>query len=531
MRLICCITIKRREAFRVKHISQRKLARRKARIEKRLRGRRWREQARPMLRARNVRYEVADRARAIGCGGIGAVHLLARHVGLPRAIDEHVRLFKRHLPYHESDHVLSLAYNVLAGGTCLEDLERLRNDEAYLDALGASRIPDPTTAGDFCRRFADEAQVLTLMETINEVRLTVWKRQPEAFVRQRAVIDADGSIAPTFGQCKAGMDISYDGQWGYHPLLISLANTKEPLYLVNRSGNRPSHERADEYLDKALALCRRAGFKSVLLRGDSDFMQTWKLDEWHDAGDVTFVFGADARKPMIARAEALGEPAWRRLARPAKYEVKTEPRGRRDNVKEQVVRAKGFKNFVLQWEDVAEFEHRPDLCRRPYRMVVLRKRISVEAGQQKLYEEYAYFFYVTNDRVSSAEQIVFTANDRCDQENLIEQLKNGVRAMRNPLDNLYSNWAYMVAASLAWTLKAWCGLLLPATPGRWEARHREQGRLIVRMEFKRFAAALIRLPCQIVKSGRRIIYRLLAWNPWAGTLIRLAEAMRRPMRC
>lgn len=332
----------------MKPISRRKLARRKRRIEKRLGVRRWKDQPRPMLRARNVRYEVAGRARAVACGGIGAVHLLGRHVGLARAIDENVRLFKRHLPYHESDHVLNLAYNVLAGGTCIEDLELLRNDEAYLDALGASRIPDPTTAGDFCRRFESEAQVLTLMEAINAVRLAVWKRQPEAFVRQRAVIDADGSIAPTFGECKQGMDISYDGQWGYHPLLISLANTKEPLYLVNRSGNRPSHERADEYLDKALALCRRAGFGSVLLRGDSDFMQTWKLDEWDDAGGVTFIFGADARKPMIARAEALPESAWRRLARPAKYPVKTSPRARPDNVKEQVVREKGFKNFVLQ---------------------------------------------------------------------------------------------------------------------------------------------------------------------------------------
>jgi hypothetical protein len=269
----------------------------------------------------------------------------------------------------------------------------------------------------------------------------------------------------------------------------------------------------------------------VLLRGDTDFMQTWKLDQWDAAGDVTFIFGADARKPMIARAERLPETAWRRLQRPAKYQVKTRPRARPDNVKEQVVRDKGFKNFVLQWEDVAEFEHRPDKCRKAYRVIVLRKRISVEVGQEKLFEEYRYFFYITNDRAGTAAQIVFTANDRCDQENLIEQLKNGVRAMRNPLDNLYSNWAYMVATSLAWTLKAWCGLLLPATAGRWEARHRQQGRALVRMEFKRFAAALIHLPCQIVKTGRRIVYRLLAWNPWAGALIRLGQAMRLPMRC
>jgi hypothetical protein len=137
--------------------------------------------------------------------------------------------------------------------------------------LGASRIPDPTTAGDFCRRFENEAQILTLMETINEARLNVWRQQDKAFFDQ-GVIDADGTIAPTYGECKGGMNISYDGQWGYHPLVISLANTKEPLYLVNRPGNRPSHEQADGYLDKAVALCRRAGFKHMLLRGDTDFM-------------------------------------------------------------------------------------------------------------------------------------------------------------------------------------------------------------------------------------------------------------------
>ena len=139
---------------------------------------------------------------------------------------------------------------------------------------------------------------------------------PDADI-ERAILDADGTIAPTWGQCKQGMNISYDGQWGYHPLLISLANTQEPLYWVNRSANRPSHERADEYLDKAVVLCRRAGFKRVLLRGDTDFMRTWKLDEWDKAGDLTFIFGADARQPMIARAQELPRTAWQRLERPA----------------------------------------------------------------------------------------------------------------------------------------------------------------------------------------------------------------------
>lgn len=483
-----------------------------------------------MFAAGAIRYELADRDRGLCHGGIGAVHLLAGRVGLIDAINSNLHLLKVHLPYHESDHVLNIAYNILCDGQCLQDLETLRNDEVYLDALGARRIPDPTTAGDFCRRFENDQQVLTLMETINQVRLGVWKQQDDPFL-DRAVIDADGTIAPTFGECKEGMNISYNGQWSYHPLLISLANTKEPLYLVNRSGNRPSHEQADEYLDKAIALCRRGGFRSILLRGDTDFMQTWKLDEWDRAGDVTFIFGADASKPMIRRAESLPATAWRGLERQPKYQVKTEPRARPDNVKERVVVEKGYKNLVLKWEDVAEFEYRPHLCNPSYRMIVLRKKISVEQGQEKLFEEYRYFFYITNDRKSDAEQIVFSANDRCDQENLIEQLKNGTGSMRNPLDNLHSNWAYMVMASLAWTLKAWWGLMLPAEPGRWHERYQRERREIVKMEFKQFVTNLIRLPCQIIRTGRRLIYRLLSYNPWQRALLRGAAAWRTRTQC
>ncbi len=502
--------------------------RRKRRIEHRLRPRQFADQAAPAFTASNIHYEVAERSRGIACGGIGAVHLLARQVGLIEGLDQKLHLLKRHLPYHESDHVLNLAYNILAGGTCIEDLELLRNDEVYLNALGACRIPDPTTAGDFCRRFTD-ADVEVLMETINDSRLRVWKQQPPEFFTQ-AIIEADGTIAPTNGECKAGMDISYDGQWGYHPLLVSLANTKEVLYLVNRPGNRPSHEGAAARFDQAFDLCRRAGFKTILARGDSDFTQTAHLDRWHEAGDVRFIFGIDAMKNLIRKAEALADSAWQELSRPARYQVQTQERARPPNVKEPIVVARQFKNIRLKSEQVAQFTHRPTLCKHSYRVVAVRKNLSVEKGEAVLFDDIRYLFYITNDWDLPIEQVVFLANDRCDQENLIEQMKNGVRAMKLPAADLTSNWAYMVIASLAWTLKAWTGLLLPVCP-RHRQKHEAQKQSLLKMEFKHFVNAFIRLPCQIIRGGRRIIYRLLSWNPWQEVLLRTVAALRLPLRC
>jgi hypothetical protein len=480
-----------------------------------------------MLAARNIRYEVAERARGVACGGIGAMHRVALRTGLVGAIDRHLRLLKRHLPYHESDHVLNIAYNILAGGTCLEDLERLRTDEAYLDGLGARRIPDPTTAGDFCRRFA-EADIETLMDAINEVCLGVWRGQPPEFFGQ-AVIDADGTLATTFGQCKEGMDISYKGQWGYHPLVVSLANTAEPLYLVNRSGNRPSSEGAAARLDQAIALCRRAGFRSILLRGDTDFTQTGDLDRW-DSGGVAFVFGIDAMANLVEKANELAPSAWHPLVRPPKYEVRTQERARPENVKERIVREREFENIRLESEEVAEFAYRPTKCRRAHRVVVLKKNLAVEKGQTRLFDDCRYFFYITNDRAATPAEIVREANGRCNQENLIEQLKNGARAMEMPVGDLVSNWAYLVMASLAWTLKAWLALGLPEA-GRWKEKRRAEKQTVLRMEFKKFVNVLVRVPCQIVRTGRRIVYRLLAWNPWLGALLRAADVPRHPLRC
>jgi hypothetical protein len=496
----------------------------KRRIQRRLDKSDVRGCDRPMLTASNIHYETAGRVRGISHGGIGAIHTLARQLGLMEALDRRLHLLLIHLPYHESDHVLNIAYNALCEGTCLEDIELRRNDENFLNALGARRLPDPTTAGDFCRRFTRE-HVYTLLDVLNDTRLKAWASQPRAFF-DRAIIDMDGTLVATTGACKRGMDIAYDGTWGYHPLVLTLANTGEVLGLVNRPGNRPSHEGAAAEVDRALAVCFRGGFRQVLLRGDSDFSQTEHLDRWDADPRLRFVFGYEAAPNLKALAEDLPAAAWRPLPRPPRYAVATEPRRRPAKVKEAIVAARGFDNLRLRSEEVAEFNYRPTACTQTYRMVVVRKNITRAKGEVRLFDEIRYFFYITNDWSSEASEIVFTANDRCDQENLLAQLHGGVRALKAPSDTLESNWAYMVMTALAWNLKAWWALALPEPAGRWQRQRREEKQWVLGLEFKAFVQAFVRLPCQVLRTGGKLVYRLLGWNPHLPLFFRVAGALR-----
>src|SRR5262249_25129773 len=230
------------KGLRAKTKIRQRLARSKRRIQRRLDQRNLQGFERPLFTASNVHFEISQRERGIAHGGIGLIHALARRTGLIDAIDRHVAVLKLHLPYHESDHVLNLAYNALCAGAGLEDIELRRNDGACHDRLGARRIPAPTTAGDFCRRLG-AADIRALQDAFHEARQKVWAEQPAAFFEE-AIIDMDGTPVGTTGACKPGMDIAYEGTWGYHPLLFSPADTREGLSLANSSLTLPSHQRA-----------------------------------------------------------------------------------------------------------------------------------------------------------------------------------------------------------------------------------------------------------------------------------------------
>lgn len=483
---------------------------------------------RPEMTMSKMKLDVSERINGHGVGGLGLIHQMVQRIGLPETIDSQLKLLKIHRPYSESDHVLAIAYNTLAGGASLEDMERQRQNEALLNNLGARTLPDPTTAGDFCRRFETAARVDTLMNAINDVRVKVWRDQAEDFLEE-AVIDGDGSIVETTGECKEGMSLSYKGTWGYQPLLISLANTQEPLFLVNRAASAQSASGAAEYYDRAIEACRRAGFKKIRARGDTAFSQSEHLDRW-DRDGVQFVFGFQYARGLQPRIEAIEAKSWTSLKRPAKPAPATGPRARPENVKQRIVTENGYKEIRLKSEAVAEFEHRPTKCERSYRIIVLRKELETYRGQELLFEEYRYFLYITNDRVMTPDEVVRESNLRCGQEKLIGELKDKVRSLRAPLGDLVSNWAWMVMSTLAWSLKAWAALSLPRG-GRWREKHEEDRKRLLTMGFRNFVESMIRVPVQVIIAARQIHVRLLALSTEQRVFLRLADVVERPMLC
>ena len=240
------------------------------------------ERKKPMFSASNTDYSISKKISAISYGGIGLIDKLIKKMELPEMINSELHLLKRHIPYFESDHILNIVYNIICGGTCLEDIELLRNNISYMDALGAKRIPDPTTAGDFLRRFSQK-NIEKLMDIFNEANTKIWETTLSETERQNGIIDVDGTIQQTYGECKEGMDMSYKGLWGFQILACTEATTGMHLQVANRSGNKAASHNAVKYIDKSIEVVKKT-FKNVYLRGDSEFSLTSEFDRWTKNG-------------------------------------------------------------------------------------------------------------------------------------------------------------------------------------------------------------------------------------------------------
>jgi hypothetical protein len=460
-----------------------------------------------VFRNRQVRLRVQERGQITPYGGLSLAHDLAMRLELDRDINRSIPLLKLHMPYLESDHILAHVYNQYVGSQCIEDIANLQHSGAIKHLLGACRIPDPTTAGDFLRRF-QKPHLEAFQPVIDRARQKVWRQLPWSR-RQVATIDMDSTIKEVYGECKQGADFSYTGKWSYHPLLLTLAQTNEPLRTINRPGNVVSAEGATDALHEVLPTVGHH-FRKVYVRGDSAFYKHSIIAacEQHEA---KFALVMDGYAVLHEMADSLPKSAWKpffahkpdTIARTA---TNNKTRRKRRRLRPKRARQRGYKTLTTTRQWVAEFNYTiprsgpsvaAGVAGNTYRVVVKRQRVEVSEGQQQLFTEYRYRFVIANippGEMDAGEVICF-AYGRCDQENIIEQFKNGIASLRMPTGELLANAAFLMAGQLAWCLRAWLSLLaLPKETTRWE--------------WKWFRQAFVYIAAKITHHARRAVVYL-----------------------
>jgi len=436
-------------------------------------------------------------------GGLALAVRLSARLRMAESIDGQLSLLRSPRPFHESDHVLTHVYNLFAGGTAIEDIADLQHSEPVRRLLGATRIPDPTTAGDFLRRF-DEPAIRALDRAIDEIQELAWRRRDGVKKREQGVVDLDSHLHHVYGHQKEGSDFTREGGFGFHPLVISLAETQECLRLVNRPGNVACSEGAARQLLELVPMLERR-FESVLVRGDSAFA-CQEIFDVCDQNGLSFAMVSATQQNFAALADALNERSWSpfRATEPAR-EGKTRRRGK--DLRRKQARARGKRDLKLEKQWIAEIAYTPARSQRSYRLIIRRQRIE-ESRQGELFELWRYRYVLSNLPASvSTEEVVRLTYRRCDQENVIEQLQSGVAAMRMPTGGFHANWAYLVCARLAHNMKSWLAMLaLPREVMRWE--------------WKRFRKAFVYVAARIVRSARQNLLRLADSHRFATTLQR-----------
>lgn len=454
----------------------------------------------PVVRPSRYRVERSGDDRVTPLGGVGLAASLVRRLHLSREIDARVHVLRRHLPYRESDHVLAHALNLFSGGECLEDMAALQTSGAVCRMLGACRLPDPTTGGDFLRRFDDES-LRGLDAAIDAAQQRVWKKRFGKRKQRRVTVDIDSTLCPVYGNTKEGADFNYKGAWSYHPLVVSIDGTNEVLRIVNRPGNAHSVEGAASVVASVAPMLKER-FHEVVLRGDNAFacQEVMQVCEEHR---MRFALVCKAHDNLVNLANGVEETEWKpfrtRSARARRARAKStgyRKRRRPRNLRRATVKRRGKRNLELVKQWVAELPYSPTGCDVQYRLVIRRQLISETDPQGHLFEKWRYRFCLTNLDDCSADDVVDLTYERCDQENVIEQLKNGVSGLGMPTASAIANAAFLRCARLAANLKSWLALLvLPAETIRWQ--------------WKRFRLAFVYVAVEVIRHARQVILRIL----------------------
>jgi hypothetical protein len=434
-------------------------------------------------------------------GGLVLAQQFVRWFRVAKRLDDALTLFKRHAPYHESDHVLALAYTLYTDGTCLEDQAVLQGSEAVRRLVGACRIPDPTTAGDFLRRFRTAQNVEQLSGVTDEVQEAVWSKLPRRVRRRRkkhelALVDLDGHIKPLYGVQKEGADFSYDGRWSYQPLVVSLGGSGECLKVVNQPGNCRPSDAAAKAVQEVLPLIQRH-FRNAIVRGDTDFDRSDVFNAAIDAG-AYFAIGGRLYPNRAALAQAIAEQDWKPFVPRADRQEPSGPsrHGRTANCRQKKAKERKFRTLrtVKQW--VSEIAYQPAGLGSACRMIVRRILIEENNGQGALFEHFRYRLVLTDlPRSYTAGQVVDITYQRCDQENVIEQFGHGIAGWRMPVAEFMGNSAWLQIARLAWNLGKWIAqIALPSEVVRWE--------------WKRFRRHFVYIAAKVLKTGRCLVVRL-----------------------
>jgi hypothetical protein len=461
-----------------------------------------------------VHPEIDERAIVTPYGGLVLVEQFCRRFDVASRIDESVHLLKVHLPYHESDHILAQAMNLYAGGSTLEDLASLQHDEAVRRMFGACRLPDPTTAGDFLRRFAPES-LAALRTAIDSVQEDVWselaRRQGQGTKRSVAVVYLDGHIKELYGETMEGADFAYTGQYSYNVLTVTLANTGDCLAVRLRPGNFRSSHGAAEVLAEVLPRLRKH-FEDILVVADSDFDRSDVRKACQNASAYfAFVGREHSNRPKMADSiETWSEfhPRAERIADERRNHKNYKPRRRKPNRKRERARERRYTELSLIKQFVGETAWTPPKETETLRLIVRRQIIDrFEAKQGEMFEMFRDRYIVTNLPSSwSAEEVIDATYERCDQENVIEQMGSGLAVWRMPVKQFIGNEAWMEIARLAWNMRTWIAqLALPKETVRWE--------------WKRFRQAFVYQAAEVAHHARQLWVRFAGSHRFAPILV------------